>query len=77
MLIMLPVLFPALRIMGIDSIWFGIFFVVLMETALITLTVGLNPFVNQAVGKATLEEVIQGSIPFALIMLSTAALLWF
>lgn len=77
MLIMVPVLFPALEIMGIDPIWFGIFFVVLIETALITPPVGLNLFVIQAVGKARLEEVIQGAIPFALIMLSTAVLLWF
>jgi len=77
MLIMVPVLFPALEMMGIDPIWFGIFFVVLIETALITPPVGLNLFVIQAVGKARLEEVIQGAIPFALIMLSTAVLLWF
>lgn len=77
MLIMVPVLFPALEIMGIDPIWFGIFFVVLIETALITPPVGLNLFVIQAVGKVRLEEVIQGAIPFALIMLSTAVLLWF
>ena len=77
MLIMVPVLFPALEIMGIDPIWFGIFFVVLIETALITPPVGLNLFVIQAVGKARLEEVIQGAVPFALIMLSTAVLLWF
>ncbi|MEO1307668.1 MAG: TRAP transporter large permease subunit [Pseudomonadota bacterium] len=77
LLIMVPVLFPALQVMGIDPIWFGIFFMVLIETALITPPVGLNLFVIQAVGKARLEEVIQGAIPFALIMLSTAVLLWF
>ncbi|MBC6442834.1 MAG: TRAP transporter large permease subunit [Rhodobacteraceae bacterium] len=77
MLIMVPVLFPALGVMGIDPIWFGIFFVVLIETALITPPVGLNLFVIQAVGKAHLEDVVQGAIPFALIMLSTAVLLWF
>ncbi len=77
LLIMVPVLYPALQEMGIDPIWFGIFFMVLIETALITPPVGLNLFVIQAVGKARLEEVIQGAIPFALIMLSTAVLLWF
>lgn len=77
LLIMVPVLFPALQLMGIDPIWFGIFFMVLIETALITPPVGLNLFVIQAVGKARLEEVIQGAIPFAFIMLSTAVLLWF
>lgn len=77
LLIMVPVLFPALSQMGIDPIWFGIFFVVLIETALITPPVGLNLFIIQAVGKARLEEVAKGAWPFALIMLSVAALLWF
>ena len=52
LLIMVPVLFPSLTAMGIDPIWFGIFFVVLIETALITPPVGLNLFVIQAVEEA-------------------------
>lgn len=76
LLIMVPVLFPALQAVGIDPIWFGIFFVVLIETALITPPVGLNLFIIQAVGRARLEEVVKGAWPFALMMLSTAVLLW-
>lgn len=75
LLIMVPVLFPALAIMNIDPIWFGIFFVVLIETALITPPVGMNLFIIQAVGKARLEEVVKGAWPFALMMLLTALLL--
>jgi len=77
MLIMVPVLFPALAAMGIDPIWFGIFFVVLIEAALITPPVGLNLFVIQAVGKARLEDVVKGAFPFVVMMLCTAALLWY
>ena len=77
LLIMVPVLYPTLGVMGIDPIWFGIFFVVLIETALITPPVGLNLFIIQAVGKARLEEVARGAWPFALMMLGTAVLLWF
>jgi len=77
MLIMVPVLFPALATMNIDPIWFGIFFVVLIETALITPPVGLNLFVIQAVGKSRLESVVKGAWPFACMMLGTAATLWF
>ena len=77
LLIMVPVLFPALETMGIDAIWFGIFFVILIETALITPPVGLNLFVIQAVAGSGLDEVVKGAWPFALIMLVTAALLWF
>lgn len=77
LLIMVPVLFPALEAMSIDPVWFGIFFVILIETALITPPVGLNLFIIQAVGKARLEEVVKGALPFAAIMLATAVLLWF
>ncbi len=77
LLIMVPVLFPALEVMGIDPIWFGIFFVVLIEAALITPPVGMNLFVIQAVAKAPLTEIVKGAFPFALIMLATAVLLWF
>ncbi|SFK44996.1 TRAP transporter, DctM subunit [Pseudovibrio ascidiaceicola] len=77
LLIMVPVLFPALAGMAIDPIWFGIFFVVLIETALITPPVGMNLFIIQAVGRAKLSEVAKGAWPFALMMLATAALLYF
>lgn len=76
LLIMVPVLYPTLGAMGIDPIWFGIFFVILIETALITPPVGLNLFIIQAVGKARLEEVARGAWPFALMMLATALILW-
>ncbi len=77
LLITVPVLFPAIEAMGIDPIWFGIFFVILIETALITPPIGLNLFVIQAVGRASLQEVVKGAWPFALMMLATAALMWF
>lgn len=77
LLIMVPVLLPAVLNMDIDPIWFGIFFVILIETALITPPVGMNLYVIQAVGKAKLQEVAKGAMPFAIIMLATAALLWF
>lgn len=77
LLIMVPVLLPAVEAMGISPIWFGIFFVVLIEAALITPPVGMNLFIIQAVGKATLGEVVRGAWPFVIIMLSTAVLMWF
>ncbi len=75
LLIMVPVLFPAIMQMNIDPIWFGIFFVILIETALITPPVGMNLFIIQAVGNARIEEVVRGVIPFAIIMLMTAVLI--
>lgn len=77
LLITVPVLLPSMQALGIDALWFAIFLVVLIETALITPPVGLNLFVIQAVGKARIEEVVKGAAPFALIMLFAAVILWF
>ena len=77
LLIMVPVLLPAVLNTGIDPIWFGIFFVVLIETALITPPVGMNLFVIQAVARTSLQDVAKGAMPFAVIMLAVAVLLWF
>lgn len=77
LLIMVPVLLASVINVGIDPIWFGIFFVMLIEMALITPPVGMNLFIIQAVGKARLQEVALGAFPFVLIMLATTVLLWF
>lgn len=71
MLIMVPVLAPALMHLGIDPIWFGIFFVIMVECALITPPVGLNLYVIQAVGRSSLGEVSAGVWPFLVLMLVT------
>lgn len=75
-LIMTPVLLPAAMGMGFDPIWFGIFMVVMVECALITPPVGLNLYVIQAVARTTLGQVSRGVMPFLIIMLGTAALLY-
>jgi C4-dicarboxylate transporter DctM subunit len=74
MLIMVPVLAPALLPLGIDPIWFGVFFVIMVECALITPPVGLNLYVIQAVGKASMSEVARGVLPFLLLMLVTVVI---
>ena len=71
LLIMVPVLAPSLAPLGIDPIWFGIFFVIMIECALITPPVGLNLYVIQAVGQAGMGEVARGVWPFLLLMLLT------
>ncbi|MDX1487460.1 MAG: TRAP transporter large permease subunit, partial [Acidiferrobacterales bacterium] len=77
LLIMVPVLHPSLVGMGIDPIWFGIMFVIMIECALVTPPVGLNLFVIQAVAKAPIEDVIAGVWPFTLIILSSIAIIYF
>ncbi|HBT02212.1 TRAP transporter large permease [Salipiger marinus] len=75
-LIVLPVLLPSLGVHGIDPIWFGIFFVLMIELALISPPVGMNLFVIQSVARADLKEVILGVVPYALIMLAMVGVLY-
>ena len=77
LLIMVPVLLPSLVVLGIDPIWFGIIFVIMIECALITPPVGLNLFVIQAVGKAQITEVIAGVYPFIFIMFAAVVAIYF
>jgi C4-dicarboxylate transporter DctM subunit len=77
LLIMVPLLASSLLPLGIDPVWFGIFFVIMIECALITPPVGLNLYVIQAVGQARLGEVAAGVWPFLLLMLATVACIYF
>jgi len=76
LLIMVPILFPSVLGMAIDPIWFGIYFVILIEMALITPPVGLNLFVIQAVAGTRLGTIVRGVWPFILIMLASVVLIY-
>lgn len=76
-LIVLPVLMPSLEVHGINPVWFGIYFVIMIEIALITPPVGMNLFVIQSVARAKLKEVIYGALPYMLMMLGTVIVLYF
>ena len=76
LLIVGPVLHPSLASMGIDPIWFGIVFMLMIECALITPPVGMNLFVIQAVAKAELSSVARGVWPFIIIMFAMVYLLY-
>ncbi|MEM7226013.1 MAG: TRAP transporter large permease [Pseudomonadota bacterium] len=75
-IIMAPVLYPTLAPLGLDPIWFGVIFVIMIEAALISPPVGLNLFIIQAIAKASLGEVIRGAWPFILMMLGAIAAIY-
>ncbi len=76
LLIMVPVLHPSLAGLGIDPIWFGIIFVIMIECALITPPVGINLFVIQAVGDVQITEVLRGVWPFILMMFAAIIIVY-
>lgn len=73
MVVTIPIIVPMVLAQGYDAIWFGILMIVLIEMALITPPVGLNLYVVQGARKSgSLNEVMLGAIPFALVMLAMA-----
>jgi TRAP-type C4-dicarboxylate transport system permease large subunit len=73
----IPLVFPVVSSVGVDPIWFGVFIVLMCELGLITPPVGMNLFVVQGIrpDSGPVLDVIQGALPYALIMLLFAGLL--
>ena len=69
MVITLPIFYPLIMSAGFSSLWFGVFFIVMLEIGLLTPPVGLNLFLIYGISGFPLQNVIKGSLPFLLIML--------
>jgi TRAP-type C4-dicarboxylate transport system permease large subunit len=71
-----PIVVPIIKTLGFSPIWFGVVFVILIETALITPPIGMNLFVVQSVRKqGAFRDVVIGSLPFVAIMFLLIVLL--
>ena len=66
---------PMIRQAGIDVIWFGIFLVVVIETAQVTPPIGFNLFVLQGMTKHEISYIAKTAIPMVLLMLLMVVLL--
>jgi C4-dicarboxylate transporter, DctM subunit len=75
LLLILPILAPALGPMGVDPIHFAIIFTHNMEIGLVHPPVGLNLFVLSSIAAAPMGEVIRGILPFLLILLVVLAII--
>jgi C4-dicarboxylate transporter, DctM subunit len=75
MVITVPILYPVIKSLGFDGLWFGIIQVVTGELALISPPEGINLFILQEVGKSTAAEVSRGVIPFLVLMTIFLALI--
>jgi len=71
----LPVTLPLIQLAGFDSLWFGVFLVLMVEIGLMTPPVGFNLFVLQSVTGQPLAVVARAAVPFFFLMLLATALL--
>ena len=69
LLLILPLLAPALPALGVDPVHFSIIFTHNMEIGLIHPPVGLNLFVLSTITSASVGEVIKGIFPFLILLL--------
>lgn len=77
-LIILPMLYPIIKALGFDPIWFNVVLLINMELALITPPVGMNLFVIKGISEdSSIQDIIAGAVPFAAIMVFEILLLCF
>ncbi|WP_374697693.1 TRAP transporter large permease [Alcaligenes nematophilus] len=76
MITTIPIVAPIMIALGFDPVWVGIAIIILVEVALITPPVGLNLFVVQSLRKSgSMNDVMLGSLPFVIMLLSMVGLL--
>ncbi len=72
----IPIIFPLVRSMGFDPIWFGVIIVLVVEMGVITPPVGINAFVIKGVARdVPLQTIFKGVWPFLAAIAVAAVLL--
>lgn len=76
LILTLPFTYPIVTNLGFDSIWFGIFVVLMTELALITPPVGINVYVMHGIARdVPLMTIFRGVTPFVVTVLLFVALI--
>jgi len=76
MVLTMPVIFPVVKALGFDPIWFGVVCVIMMEAGLITPPVGLNVYTLAGVAKdVPMATIFRGAYPFLFAMLMVTILI--
>jgi len=76
MVLTMPVIFPVVKTLGFDPIWFGVNCVIMMEAGLITPPVGLNVYTLAGVVKdVPMQTIFRGAAPFLISMIAVVVLI--
>ncbi len=72
----LPIVFPIIKALGYDPIWFGVIMVIVLEMGLIDPPVGINVFIVKGlVPDVPMSEIFAGIVPFWFAMMLCIAVL--
>lgn len=77
LLVVVPVLLPAAKALGIDMVHFGVVAVINIMIGLITPPYGLLLFIMANISKSPLSAIVKETLPFLFIMLASLALITF
>jgi tripartite ATP-independent transporter DctM subunit len=78
MVLTMPVIFPVIKALAFDPIWFGVVCVIMMEAGLITPPVGLNVYTLAGVVKdIPMQTIFRGAMPFLFAMLAVVIMITF
>lgn len=75
--ILAPIFLPLIRQVGIDPVFFGIFWVITNEVALLSPPLGVNLFIAQNLSGISFERVARGALPYMLLITSFVILMIF
>ncbi|RJR40093.1 MAG: TRAP transporter large permease [Desulfobacteraceae bacterium] len=71
----IPVIFPVIRALGFDPIWFGVEMVIVIQMGLVTPPVGLDVFILSGATDVPLLTIFRGVLPFVAAMIVCIVLL--
>ncbi len=77
LLVIVPVLLPTARALGIDPVHFGVVVVTNIMIGLVTPPFGLLLFMMSQIAEVPLRELVREMVPFIVVMVATLALLTF
>ena len=77
MLLTIPTIYPTIKALGINGVWFGVFLVLMIEWGQITPPVGLNLFAIQAIsGGRSLSYIVRAALPYCVPIIITFVLIY-
>jgi len=77
-LLTMPTIFPIVSSIGLDAVWFGVLVCVMCELANISPPMGMNLYIIKGVaeGRASIQQIAFGVLPFIFVLLICAGLLF-
>ena len=77
--VVVPIIGPAILMMGVDPLWFAIMIAVNLQTSFLTPPFGFSLFYLRGVAPKSVltSEIYRGAVPFVIIQLLMLVILWF